>query len=178
MDLARGDATRFTFDPANEQLPTWSPDGTQLVFSSNRLGHNNLYLKSISGIMGSEQLLLDTPNNKQPLDWSSDGRVLLSYEIDPRAGREGDRDLWWLEMTGEKQKRGVVVNTPYDERGGQLSPDGRWVIYETDESGRFEVFVQSFPEPKIRRPVSTSGGTTRAGALTAPRSISSRRMTC
>ena len=62
-------------------------------------------------------------------------------------------------MTGEKQKRGVVVNTPYDERGGQLSPDGRWVIYETDESGRFEVFVQSFPEPKIRRRVSTSGGT-------------------
>jgi Tol biopolymer transport system component len=156
-DLVRGGATRFTYDAANEQLPTWSSNGRQIVFSSNRSGHNNLYLKSIDGPAGSERLLHDTPNNKQPLDWSDDGRFLLYYEINPRAGGESDRDLYWLEMTGDGQS-GVVADTPSDERGGQLSPDGRWVAYETDESGRFEVVVQSFPERGRPRPVSTSGG--------------------
>jgi Tol biopolymer transport system component len=157
-DLVRGGMVPVTRDAANDQLPTWSPDGKQIVFSSNRSGHNILYVKSIGQAIGSELPLLDTPNRKQPLDWSHDGRFLLYYEIDPRTGQEGDRDLWWLEMTGEERRKGLVANTRFDERGGQLSPDGRWVAYETDESGRFEVVVQSFPEPGRRWPVSTSGG--------------------
>jgi Tol biopolymer transport system component len=157
-DLVRGGGIRVTYDAANDQLPTWSPDGRQVVFSSNRSGHNNLYLKSIGEAAGSERLLLDTPNNKQPLVWSNDGRLLLYYEFNPRTNQQNDRDLWWLEMTGEERKRGVVVNTPFDERGGQLSPDGRWVAYETNESGHFEVVVQSFPEPGRQWPVSTAGG--------------------
>jgi Tol biopolymer transport system component len=158
LDLVRGGAVRATFDAANDQLPTWSPDGKQIVFSSNRSGHNNLYVKSLGEAAGSERLLLDTPNNKQPLDWSKDGKLLLFYETNPRTSRQNDRDLWWLEMTGKEPKRGLVVNTPYDERGGQLSPDGRWVAYETDESGDFEVVVRSFPGPGQWWPVSTGGG--------------------
>ena len=154
MDLERGGSSRFTYDTGNDQLPTWSPDGAWIVFSSNRAGRNNLYLKSVGGALGSEELLLDTPNNKQPQHWSNDGRFLLYYEIDPKTGR----DLWALERTGGSWKRRVVANTQFDERGGQLSPDAQWVAYETNESGRFEVVVQSFPEPGARSVVSTGGG--------------------
>jgi len=154
IDLERGGSSRFTYDSANDQLPTWSPDGAWIAFSSNRPGRNNLYLKSVRGAVGSEELLLDTPNNKQPQHWSKDGRFLLYYEIDPQTGR----DLWALERTGGSWKPRVVANTQFEERSGQFSPDGRWVAYETNESGRFEVVVQSFPEPGARWPVSTSGG--------------------
>ena len=154
MDLDRGGSSRFTWDTANDQLPTWSPDGAWIAFSSNRTGRNNLYLKSVSGAVGSEELLLDTPNRKQPQHWSKDGRFLLYYEIDPQTGR----DLWALERTGAGWKRRVVANTQSEERGGQFSPDGQWVAYETDESGRFEVVVQSFPEPGAHWTVSTGGG--------------------
>ncbi len=123
LDLARGGSSRFTFDIANEQLPTWSPDGTRIAFSSNRTGRNNLYLKLASGA-GSETLLLDTPNNKQAQDWSRDGRFLLYYEIDPVMGR----DLWALDMTGER-KPTIVANTMFEERSARFSPDGRWVAY-------------------------------------------------
>jgi len=152
FDLARGGLNRFTFDAANEQLPTWSPDGTRIAFSSNRAGQNNLYVKPASGT-GQEELLLDTPYNKQAQDWSRDGRFLLYYEINPATGR----DLWSLDMTGER-KRTVVANSTFEERSGQISPDGRWVAYETNESGRFEIVAQSFPEPRGRWPVSTVGG--------------------
>ena len=154
LDVVRGGSSRFTSNAANEQLPTWSPDGTQVVFSSNRTRVNNLYLKSTSGA-GGEELLLDTPLNKQPQDWASNGRSLLYYEIDPATGR----DLWALDMTGDARTSRVVANSMFEERGGRFSPDGRWVAYETNESGRFEIVVQSFPEPRGRWPVSTSGGT-------------------
>jgi Tol biopolymer transport system component len=155
MDVERGGSSRFTYDSANDQLPTWSPDGAWIAFSSNRKGHNNLYLKSVGGPVGSEELLLDTPNTKQPQHWSKDGRFLLYYEIDPQTGR----DLWALERTGGSWKPRVVANTQFEERGGQFSPDGQWVAYETNESERFEVVVQSFPEPGARWLVSTGGGT-------------------
>jgi Tol biopolymer transport system component len=154
IDLERGGSSRFTYDTANDQLPTWSPDGAWVAFSSNRTGRNNLYLKSVSGAVGSEESLLDTPNRKQPQHWSKDGRFLLYYEIDPQTGR----DLWALERTGDSWKPRVVANTQFEERGGQISPNGQWVAYETNESGRPEVVVQSFPEPSARWPVSTGGG--------------------
>ena len=98
--------------------------------------------------------MLDTPNRKQPQHWSKDGRFLLYYEIDPQT----DRDLWALERTGDGWKKRVFANTQFEERGGQFSPDGQWVAYETNESERFEVVVQSFPEPGPRWSVSTGGG--------------------
>ena len=151
LDLIRVGWTRFTTDPGNDQLPVWSPDGTRIAFSSNRVGHNNLYVKTTTG-SGGEELLLDTPHNKQPQSWSADARFLLYYEIDPKTGR----DLWVLDTSsGEKR---VVANTPADERAGQISPNGQWVAYESDESGRFEIVVRSFPVPAATWPVSTRGG--------------------
>jgi Tol biopolymer transport system component len=144
---------RFTSDPATDVGPVWSPDGMRIVFASNRKGPFNLYQKPSSGA-GAEESLLDTPNNKWAQDWSQDGRFLLYGEADPKTGR----DLWARPMTGNDQTPIVVVNTPADELNGQFSPNGRWVAYETNESGRSEIVVQPFPVPSGKWPVSISGG--------------------
>jgi hypothetical protein len=105
--------------------------------------------------VGAEDLLRDTPNAKMPQDWSRDGRFLLYSELDPKTSW----NLWVLDMTGNDRKARVVVNTPADERLAQFSPDGHFVAYETNESGRFEIVVQPFPDASVKWPVSTDGGT-------------------
>jgi Tol biopolymer transport system component len=105
---------------------------------------------------GAETPLLETANVKVPQDWSKDGRFLLYFEIDPRTGH----DLWALPMTGPEADRKPfpVVKTSYEEQNGQFSPDGSLLAYETNESGRFEIVVQAFPEAKGKWQVSTGGG--------------------
>ena len=152
MDLVHGRLTRSTFDAGGDRYPIWSPDGSRIAF---RKGPINLYMKPPSTGAGTEELLLETPNNKIAQDWSRDGRFLLYVETDPKTSR----DLWVLPLTGNERKPRVFVNTPYEERGGQFSPDGRWIAYETNESGIFQVVVQPFPEPSHKWPISTTGGT-------------------
>ena len=154
VDLGRGGMARFTFDPGIDIAPIWSPDGMRIVFSSTRKGPFNLYVKSTSGA-SAEELLLETPNNKYPNDWSRDGQFLLYGDTDPKTGR----DLWALPVTGNDRKPIEIVKTPFEELDGQFSPDVRWVAYETNEAGRFEIVVQPFPEPSGKWQVSTGGGT-------------------
>jgi serine/threonine protein kinase len=154
LEVGRSGKARLTFDPARDQGPIWSPDEKWIAFSSNRRGLFDLYLMKASSGAGTEELLQETPNNKGPLDWSKDGQFLLYVEIDPKTGR----DLWVLPMTGEKRKPRVVVNTPFEERNGQFSPDVHWLAYETNESGVFQIVVQAFPEPSGKWQLSTNGG--------------------
>jgi Tol biopolymer transport system component len=153
IDVQRGGATRFTFDPAVDNFGVWSPDGTRIAFSSSRKGIFDLFLKPSSGA-GAEELVLASPFTKIPTGWSLDGRFLLYQHGDPQNGW----DLAALPMMGDR-KPIVVVSTPFEERGGQFSPDGRWVAYQSNESGRFEIYVQPFPGPGGKWQVSTSGGT-------------------
>jgi len=154
MNLVGGGWTRFTDDAEVDAASVWSPRSTHIVFSSRRTGSPNLYLKTSNGPPGSETLL---PGGARasPLDWSSDGRFLLYMLIDQKTRA----DLWALDMTGNQPKAQAVVNTPYDERNGQFSPDGHWLAYQTDETGRFEILAVSFPDQTEKSPVSTSGGT-------------------
>jgi hypothetical protein len=133
-------------------LPIWSPDGSRVVFSSNRNGVHDLYVKFVSGSR-DEELLLSTPLPKQANDWSADGRVLLFSSHDPK----GSFDLMALSMDGNHEIS-PVAQTPFDEQYAQFSPDGRWVAYQSNETGRNEIYVQPFPGPGGRLPVSTSGG--------------------
>ena len=101
IDLVRGGTTRFTFDAALDMMPLWSQDGTQIAFGSDRKGVFDLYLKPSSSA-GIEQLLWESPHTKVPLSWSSDGRFLLFYDIDPKT----TFDLWTQPLTGGSRLRG------------------------------------------------------------------------
>jgi serine/threonine protein kinase len=152
LDLVRGLLTRFTFDSAVEGNPVWSPDGKYVAFNSNRSGVYDIYRKAASGT-GNEELLLATPQNKAPLDWSPDGRFVLYRSPGVTTGF----DLWALPVDGER-KPFPVAQTNFEERDGQFSPDGKWVAYQSNESGRTEIVVQPFPAPGSKLQVSTNGG--------------------
>jgi Tol biopolymer transport system component len=156
IEVARSVFRRFTFDPLSDQIPVWSPDGQRIVFGSNRVnGIYDLYVKAANS-PDPEQLLLASPQNKFPMGFSRDGRFLLY-----RNTSEGTNwDLWALPFDGAVpvRKPFPVVQTSFQEQMGELSPDGRWIAYQTNESGRYEVYVQSFPQAGARTQVSTGGG--------------------
>jgi WD40 repeat protein len=156
-DVARGLPTRFTFDPAIEQDAVWSPDGGTVVFDSNRKGTLDLYRKK-SNAAGSEELLYADSLGKLPTSWSADGRFLMYYtNNDPKTGF----DLWVLpDPLGPAgaSKPYPFLRTQFTERNGQFSPDGKWVAYESNESGRMEIYVTPFPGPGGKRQISTGGG--------------------
>jgi len=151
-DLVRGGSTRLTFDPRQDWYPVFAPDGAEIVFSSNRGGRYSLYRKSLVGA-GNEELLLDTPPDKFPSDWSSDGRFIIFYQNDPQTRY----DVWALPLAGDR-KPFPLLATPFNEHRARLSPDGRWLAYSCDETGRDEVYVRSFPKPGGKWRVSVEGG--------------------
>jgi serine/threonine protein kinase len=154
IDLARGLITKLTFDPAPDTSSAWSPDGTQVMFSSTRNGKFELYQKLSSGAGSDELVLRTTQGNLFVDDWSRDGKYVL-YEADNGPGTKFD--IMVLPMTGER-KPFPLVQTSFTETHSTFSPDGRWVAYVSDESGRPEVYVQSFPASGGKWQISTAGG--------------------
>jgi Tol biopolymer transport system component len=153
-DVSGGNAQRFTFNPAIDFFPVWSPDGSSIVWASTRDVIPNLYQKAASG-SGEETLLWKSDYNKLPSDWSRDGRFIIYRQNDPKT----KYDVWFLPMTASGgAKPFPVIQTEANEIAGRLSPDGRWLAFASDESGRFEVYVQSFPGGGSKRQVSTGGG--------------------
>ncbi|PYS09605.1 MAG: hypothetical protein DMG17_26625 [Acidobacteria bacterium] len=152
IDAARNVRTRFTFDAALDRGPVWAPDGNRVAFISDRKGVNNLYAKLSNGA-GADELLLESDRGKVLNDWSSDGRFLLFNSADPQTGQ----DLWVLPISGDK-KPFPFLKTPFDQLHGQFSPDGKWIAYESNESGRSEIYVQPFPGPGGKFQISASGG--------------------
>ena len=139
LDGAR--TSRFTFDAATEQSPLWSPDGTRIVFRSDRTGVGDLYQKLTSGA-GVDERLMASDETKNPTSWSADGRFLLYHSNDPQS----NGDLWVVPMVGDHTPS-VVLKTPFREAFGAFSPDGRWMAYQSNESGRPEIYVRPFVAP-------------------------------
>jgi eukaryotic-like serine/threonine-protein kinase len=151
-ETVRRNWNRLTFDAGDDIFPLWSPDDSSIVFGSRR-GGMNLYRKLLSGPPGSEELLLSTSEPKFPMDWSPDGHFLLYDSVSPKGGV----DIWALPLEGREAF--AVVQTQFNERLGQFSPDGKWIAYQSDKTGRFEIYVQPFPGTGGDFPVSTNGGT-------------------
>jgi Tol biopolymer transport system component/predicted Ser/Thr protein kinase len=150
-----GKNDRFTFDPGAETAPVWSPDGSRVVYASNRGGGFNLYQK-LSNLAGNEEELFKSGEQKYPTDWSRDGRFLLFTAV----GGKTQPDLWSLTMEGE-HKATAFLQTEFQEDGGRLSPDGRWLAYVSNASGRVETYVRPFPASADRTGqwlVSNGGG--------------------
>ena len=168
FDLAHGSKTRLTFEPAHHLMPTWSPDGQRIAFvtlASPRLSSGStLHARPANG-GGQDELLLAPEDSTTPItltwpEWSSDGRYLVFQKSSGPSGGS----VWALPTTGEKKPFPLVQSQ--SQQGtivfSRLSPDGKWLVYSSTESGREEVYVTPFPSGNGRWQISQNGGTSPA----------------
>ena len=149
--LLRQTLTRLTFDPAPDRHPLWSVDGSRIVFQSDRDG-GGLFWQAADGT-GTAERLLETPSNPSAFGWSPDGSLIFD-ESAPQI-----RNIRILKMSGDRTAT-TLLGTEFSERRPSLSPDGRWLAYESDESGQYEVYVRPFPAVNDGKwQVSRGGGT-------------------
>ena len=151
-DVTRGTLSRLTTDEASDRVPLWTPDGQRVVFTSNRDGELGLFSKAADGT-GEVERLATFETATQPLragDWSPDGTSLVFVFA------EGTLDIGVLSMAGERSWA-PLLDTEAVEVVPVISPDGQWIAYASDETGRPEVYIQRFPDLGERQQVSTDG---------------------
>jgi serine/threonine protein kinase len=152
-DLSREKQTRLTFGPGRTTFPVWSPDGSRIGFASNQTGLYQLVEKRSDGT-GSEEPILESDVSKYPTAWSADGRFITYNTTSPG---QYATELWILPLFGER-KPYPFLRGSFDVGQGRFSPDGRWLAYSSDESGRGEVYVTPFPRGGSKFQVSAAGG--------------------
>ncbi|HSB10874.1 MAG TPA: protein kinase [Blastocatellia bacterium] len=152
MEFGANSFSRFTFEPVVEFSPVWSPDGSRIAFAAVE-GPPNIFQKLSSGA-GEVVPLFKSLLAKLPRDWSSDGHYIICETV----GLTTRWDLWVLSLSGES-KFEMFLQTPNNEQRPCFAPSGRWVAYESDESGKKEVYVRSFPASGAKWQVSSGGGT-------------------
>jgi dipeptidyl aminopeptidase/acylaminoacyl peptidase len=151
-DLGRGSLTRLTFDPGEDETPVWSPDGRWLAWATQRTGRPREVMRRRADGSGEEQVIWATDRHVHLHDWFPDGTGLLATQD----GEATARDVWLVPVAGGAAR--PLLNGPFDERSPRVSPDGRWLAYSSDESGRFEVYVVRLPGMDRRAQVSVGGG--------------------
>jgi Tol biopolymer transport system component len=152
FDLTREKLTRITFGGSVNQDSIWTRDGKRIAVQSNREGTLNIFWQLADGSGGLEHLVSSEYDNF-PLSWSPDGQLLAFAEVNPTTGY----DLWVLRLSDRKAQ--PFLRTTFNESAAHFSPDGRWLAYISDESGRFEIYVQPYPGPGGKWQISTEGGT-------------------
>jgi serine/threonine protein kinase len=142
IDIARAVPSRITFDAAIDWTPSWSSDGSRLMFGSSRAG-THIYQKSSSGV-GSEELVFNSDRVEIPVHWSPNGRYVV-FSRPKGSTNTLPYDTWTLDVM---EKKATAFNeSPFDKLHARISPDGRWLAYATNDSGMYQIVVQSFPDP-------------------------------
>jgi eukaryotic-like serine/threonine-protein kinase len=152
-DMARGITMRLTNSAGIDTAPIWTPDGKRVIYASNRDGYvTNIYWQPADGT-GAAERLTSSPNVQQPYTVTPDGRTLIYPEF-----ASNQFDIYAMALTGDRTPR-ALLKTQANERRPALSPDGRWMAYQSDEMGTYEIIVRPFPEvDRARHPVSVGGG--------------------
>ena len=151
LDLERGSRSRITFDGNNRYYPVWTPEGDGVAVSDGTAPPNVVHVVDAFG-RGAPRPLLERDGLQYPTSWSRDGTVLAFHETHPESGR----DIWLLPASGDPAP---FLATPFMEGGGVFSPNGRWIAFTSDKSGREEIYVQPHPGPGPEYTISTEGGT-------------------
>ncbi|MEO6214291.1 MAG: protein kinase [Vicinamibacterales bacterium] len=152
VDLARGSAAPLSSGPGRNDTPVWSPDSTRVVFAAGRDGPQDLFVKTVGDATPEGPLYRSDTPFKGPTGWSPDGRWIVLTQLDPATAQ----NVWLMPATGKGELK-VLARGPTRDNGGPISPDSRWMAYTSDETGRFELYVQSFPDPGRRVQVSQQG---------------------
>ena len=156
FELTRGTATRLTFGPANNAAATWAPDGKTIFYGSSATGTPHVSAKAADG-SGAERVVLATPNVVEiPASLSPDGRYLAYLRKD--LAKDAGFHIWVLPLFGDGKPFPIVQSAP-EEKDAVISPDGKWMAYQSNESGRREVYITAFPGGGAKWQVSTDGGT-------------------
>ena len=151
-DLSRQTLTRLTFEGDADLNPIWTPDGKRMAFASANKGPLNIFWQLADGSGGLERLAT-SQYTQIPQSWSPDGQLLTYFEVNPTT----QRDIYVLRMADRKAQ--PFLHTPFDEAVPRFSPDGKWLAYVSNESGRYEIYVQPYPGPGGKWQISTEGGT-------------------
>ena len=153
METSGGKASRLTFDASQENAaPIWSADGSHIIFGSRRNGKWGIYSKFSNGT-GPEELLYEDDLQKVPMSCAADGKIILYWVQDPK----NNGDVWALQLDGDRKPK-RILDTPFVEQHPQISPNGKWFAYTSNETGRSEIYVQSYPPGSGKFPISVNGG--------------------
>jgi serine/threonine-protein kinase len=154
FDLRRSTLERFTHDAAGNPIVAWSPDGRYVAFGSDRFGVTNLFRRAADG-SGESERLLTSPDTQMPISYAPDGHLLFSQAV-----RGQQRDIYMLSLDDGERRSTPLVATAANELTAEVSPDGRWLAYDSDEAGQFEVYVRAYPNTHEggRWQISSGGG--------------------
>jgi Tol biopolymer transport system component len=152
VEVARQVATRFTFHQSGNWECRWPPDGKHVQFSSDRMGKEVIYSKPVGSSGEEAEFVSSRALFNKPETWSPNGKYFVYHELVPETGL----DLYVVDVEGGGEPVPFLV-TPFNEVDAVVSPNGKWIAYRSDESGQFELYVQSFPEPGSKYRVSTGG---------------------
>jgi eukaryotic-like serine/threonine-protein kinase len=153
FDIGRGTLTRLTFEGSYNGGTAWTPDGKRITFGSDRAGPRNLFWQLADGSGGGGERLMTSSSVQVASSWSPDGQVLAFEDV----GQETGFDIWIFHSNDRKAS--PFLQTRFNETAPRFSPDGRWLAYASDESGRSEIYVQPYPGPGGKWQISTEGGT-------------------